>query len=147
MIHYPANDETMSLMPTLSYQRLKTEQPLSAEDLHAKIRKTVSNPHELQILESFLVFNSAVLKTNLYQPTKVALSFRLKGDFLPPVEYPKAPFGIFLVVGSDFRGFHIRFRDVARGGVRVVQSRGKEQYSINARSVTPFGPSPLCART
>ncbi|KAL7409380.1 NAD-dependent glutamate dehydrogenase [Mrakia frigida] len=135
MVHYPASDESMSLMPTLSYQRLKTEQPLTTEDLHAKIRKTVANPHELQILESFLVFNSAVLKTNLYQPTKVALSFRLKGDFLPVVEYPKAPFGIFLVVGSDFRGFHIRFRDVARGGVRIVNSRGKEQYSINARNL------------
>lgn len=85
MTHYPASDETMSLMPTLSYQRLKTEQPLSVEELHAKIKKTVANGHELQILESFLVFNSAVLKTNFYQPTKVALSFRLTGDFLPPV--------------------------------------------------------------
>ena len=33
-----------------------------------------------------------VLKTNFYQPTKVALSFRLAPDFLPEVEYPKKPF-------------------------------------------------------
>lgn len=28
--------------------------------------------------------------------------------------------------GNDFRGFHIRFRDVARGGIRLVMSRNKE---------------------
>jgi hypothetical protein len=29
-------------------------------------------------------------------------------------------------VGNEFRGFHIRFRDVARGGIRIVRSRNKE---------------------
>ena len=40
-----------------------------------------------------------MLKTNFYQPTKVALSFRLAPDFLPEVEYPKKPFGMFFVIG------------------------------------------------
>jgi glutamate dehydrogenase len=47
--------------PTLSYQRLQTTQPLSDEDLHDKLRRTVSNKHELQVLESFLIFNKWVL--------------------------------------------------------------------------------------
>lgn len=75
----------------------------------------------------------AVLKTNFYQPTKVALSFRLAPDFLPEVEYPIKPFGLFLVIGSEFRGFHIRFRDVARGGIRIVRARNREGYSIAQR--------------
>jgi glutamate dehydrogenase len=29
-------------------------------------------------------------------------------------------------LGNEFRGFHIRFRDVARGGIRIVRSRNKE---------------------
>jgi glutamate dehydrogenase len=33
---------------------------------------------------------------------------------------------MFFVVGGEFRGFHIRFRDVARGGIRIVRSRNKE---------------------
>lgn len=33
---------------------------------------------------------------------------------------------MFFVVGADFRGFHVRFRDVARGGIRIIRSRGKE---------------------
>ncbi|KAF7975316.1 hypothetical protein HWV62_9737 [Athelia sp. TMB] len=110
-----------------------TTQPLSDAELHDKIRRTVSNKHELQVLESFLIFNKHVLKTNFYQPTKVALSFRLAPDFLPETEYPKKPFGIFIVIGNEFRGFHIRFRDVARGGIRIVMSRNKENYSINQR--------------
>jgi Bacterial NAD-glutamate dehydrogenase len=67
-----------------------------------------------------------VLKTNFYQPTKVAISFRLDGNFLPEIEYPTKPLGVFIVVGSEFRGFHVRFRDVARGGIRIVRSRGVE---------------------
>ena len=41
-----------------------------------------------------------MLKTNFYQPTKVALSFRLAPDFLPEVEYPTKPFGMFFVIGK-----------------------------------------------
>ncbi|KAE9388884.1 NAD(P)-binding protein [Gymnopus androsaceus JB14] len=40
---------------------------------------------------------------------------------------------MFFVIGNEFRGFHIRFRDVARGGIRIVMSRNKEMYSINQR--------------
>ncbi|KAL5524325.1 GDH2 [Sanghuangporus sanghuang] len=132
MVHYP-NTESQNLVPTISYQRLKVQQPLTDEELHDKIRRTVTNKHEQQVLESLLIFNKAVLKTNFYQPTKVALSFRLAPDFLPGVEYPARPFGMFFVVGAEFRGFHIRFRDVARGGIRIVRSRNKEVYSINQR--------------
>lgn len=42
---------------------------------------------------------------------------------------------MFLIIGSEFRGFHLRFRDIARGGIRVIQSRNTEAYSINLRSL------------
>lgn len=102
----------------MSYQRLQTQLPLSDYELHDKMRRSVTNKHELQVLESFLIFNKYVincevqavlfmayicrhvLKTNFYQPTKVALSFRLAPEFLPEVEYPKKPFGMFMVVGE-----------------------------------------------
>jgi glutamate dehydrogenase len=132
MVHYPV-DEAQRLMPTLSYQRLQTEQPLSDRELYDRIRRTVSSKQDVQVLESFLIFNKHVLKTNFYQPTKAALSFRLAPDFLPEVEYPNKPFGLFYIIGNEFRGFHMRFRDVARGGIRIVRSRNKENYSINQR--------------
>lgn len=43
--------------PTLSYQRLQVDQPLTDQELYDKIRKAVPNKHELQVLESFLIFN------------------------------------------------------------------------------------------
>lgn len=114
----------MRTRPTLSYQRLQTTQPLTDEELHDKMRRTVSNKHELQVLESFLIFNQrvllstsmiavcertfcsisafdrSVLRTNFYQLTKLALSFRMAPGFLPEVEYPKKPFGMFFVIGA-----------------------------------------------
>ncbi len=87
------------------------------------------------VFEAMLNFNRHVLKTNFYQPTKVALSFRMDPGFLPEIEYPMKLFGMILVVGSEFRGFHLRFRDVARGGIRIIRSRNRELYSINLRSL------------
>ena len=135
MVHYPAPDEASQLTPTLSFQRLKTEIPLTTEELYTVIRKKAQNLHALQILEALLIFNKHVLKCNFYQPTKVALSFRLDPSFLPDIEYPKKPFGMFFVIGPEFRGFHVRFRDVARGGIRVIRSRGMENYNTNVRTL------------
>jgi glutamate dehydrogenase len=42
---------------------------------------------------------------------------------------------MFLVISSEFRGFHLRFKDVARGGIRIVKSRSQDAYNINARSL------------
>lgn len=126
---------TFHFRPTLSYQRIQTDVVLSDDELLEKIKKTTSNLHEFMVFESFLIFNKHVLKTNFYQPTKVALSFRLDPSFLPAIEYPTKMFGMFIVIGSEFRGFHLRFRDVARGGIRIIRSRNKESYSINLRTL------------
>ncbi|KAF8632070.1 hypothetical protein AX15_002068 [Amanita polypyramis BW_CC] len=132
MKHYPANDASR-LVPTLSNQRLQTTQQLTDEELYDKMRRSVQNKHDFEVLESLLVFNRHVLKTNFYQPTKVAISFRMAPDFLPEIEYPVKPYGMTIVIGNDFRGFHVRFRDISRGGIRIIMSRNEEIYSINQR--------------
>ncbi|KAI9356984.1 Glutamate/Leucine/Phenylalanine/Valine dehydrogenase-domain-containing protein [Zopfochytrium polystomum] len=134
MTHY-INPTASDLRPSLSFQRLQSTPVVTDEELLEKIRKTVSNNHEYMIFESYYTFNKHVLKTNFYQPTKVALSFRMDPSFLPAIEYPQPLFGMFLVIGSEFRGFHLRFRDIARGGIRIVRSRNREAYSINLRSL------------
>lgn len=134
MMHYIVPEES-SLGPTLSYQRIRTETVLTEDEILAKIRKDTSNTHECMVLEAFLTFNKHVLKTNFYQPTKVAISFRMNPEFLPTIEYPDKLYGMFFIIGSEFRGFHLRFRDVARGGIRVIRSRNREAYSINLRTL------------
>ncbi|KAI7851013.1 Glutamate/Leucine/Phenylalanine/Valine dehydrogenase-domain-containing protein [Circinella umbellata] len=133
-VHY-VNQREASLEPTISYQRLTTVENLTNEELSHKIKLLTSNAHEQLVFESFLTFNKNVVKTNFFQTTKVALSFRLRPDFLPEIEYQTKLYGMFLVVGSEFRGFHLRFRDVARGGIRIIRSRNREAYSINQRTV------------
>ncbi|KAG2217568.1 hypothetical protein INT45_004921 [Circinella minor] len=133
-VHY-VNQREASIQPTISYQRLTTVENLTNEQLSKKIKTMTSNAHEQLVFDAFLTFNKHVLKTNFYQSTKVALSFRLDPSFLPEIEYPTKLYGMFLVVGSEFRGFHLRFRDVARGGIRIIRSRNREAYSINQRTV------------
>jgi glutamate dehydrogenase len=132
--HY-VNQREASLQPTISYQRLTNMEVLSVDDISKRIKAVTTNAHEQLVFESFLTFNKHVLKTNFYQTTKVALSFRMDPSFLPEIEYPTTPYGLFLVVGSEFRGFHIRFSDVARGGIRMIRSRNREAYSINLRTL------------
>lgn len=108
---------------------------LSDARLKDRITRDVSNEHEEMVMTAFRIFNNAILKTNYYTPTKVALSFRLDPSFLPDIEYPKPLYGMFLVISAESRGFHLRFKDIARGGIRIVKSRSKEAYSINARNL------------
>ncbi|CAG7920769.1 unnamed protein product [Penicillium olsonii] len=128
----PSSDD---FLPTLSYLRIQTDEVLDGPKLKQLIRGTALNEHDEMVMTSFRVFNASILKTNFFTPTKVALSFRLKPDFLPEHEYPQPLYGMFLVISSEFRGFHLRFRDIARGGIRIVKSRNGEAYNINARSL------------
>jgi glutamate dehydrogenase len=134
--HYvQTRGEQDDFLPTLSFLRLKIDKVLSEEDLTEAINHAVVNDHHHIVMDSFRIFNKCVLKTNFYTPTKVALSFRMNPSFLPPSEYPQPLYGMFLVISSEFRGFHLRFRDIARGGIRIVKSRSEEAYAINARSL------------
>jgi glutamate dehydrogenase len=134
--HYvQTRGEHDDFIPTLSFLRIKVDRVYTDEELSETINKTTVSENHRMVMNSFRIFNSCVLKTNFYTPTKVALSFRLNPAFLPPSEYPQPLYGMFLVISSEFRGFHLRFRDIARGGIRIVKSRSEEVYSINARSM------------
>ncbi|HRD55247.1 MAG TPA: NAD-glutamate dehydrogenase [Parachlamydiaceae bacterium] len=66
------------------------------------------------------------LKTNFYRTNLTAISFRLDPAYLDDVpfdsekKFPEKPFAIFYVKGMHFFGFHIRFKDLSRGGLRTV---------------------------
>ncbi|KAK3044712.1 glutamate dehydrogenase (NADP(+)) gdh1, partial [Coniosporium uncinatum] len=124
-----------NFIPTLSYLRLQVDKPMSDAELKDLIAKRTSDDNDRMVMDYFQVFNACVLKTNFYTNTKIALSFRLDPSFLPIEEYPQPLYGMFLVVSSESRGFHLRFRDIARGGIRIVKSQNPEAYAINARSL------------
>ncbi|KAJ9458975.1 Glutamate dehydrogenase 2 [Diplonema papillatum] len=103
------------------------------EALMSRIKKEVVDPVDQVILQCCLLFNTAVLKTNFFHREKAATSFRLKPSLFISSEYPEVPHALFMVVGSSFQGFHIRFRDIARGGIRMIKSPNKS-YHKNQQS-------------
>jgi glutamate dehydrogenase len=71
----------------------------------------------------------AVRRTNLFIEDRYALSMRIDASLLTTEDRAECPFGVFFVHGRDFNGFHVRFRDIARGGVRAIHPRSVEQFT------------------
>jgi glutamate dehydrogenase len=92
------------------------------------------------VLKSLILFTEYCLKTNFYRENKSAISFRVDPtilNFTPydrSTKFPEIPFGIFFVTNKNFVGFHIRFKDLSRGGLRTV-SLNKEQTSWEINNV------------
>jgi len=86
------------------------------------------------IFRFFITLVDHVLKTNYYCLHRLAIGFRLCPKFIDEIpgfdrksKYPEVPFGLFYIRGNNFFGFHCRFRDLARGGLRTVIMRDQEQ--------------------
>jgi glutamate dehydrogenase len=48
-------------------------------------------------------------------------------------EIPRdVPFGVIFAHGRRFDGYHVRFRDIARGGLRLVTPASPEQYALES---------------
>ncbi|MCH9620769.1 MAG: hypothetical protein S4CHLAM20_01730 [Chlamydiia bacterium] len=66
------------------------------------------------------------LKSNYYRKNKSAMAFRIDPAFLSTLFYdhkekfPEIPYGIFFIKGKSFIAFQVRFKDVARGGLRTI---------------------------
>jgi len=99
------------------------------------IEKEVPSIKNRQILKFFLIFNNLILKTNFFMRDKTCVSYRLKPTFLEKIDFPDEPYGIFFFVGREFIGFHVRFRDIARGGIRIVKSRNLTWYENNLDTI------------
>jgi glutamate dehydrogenase len=89
----------------------------SNEELEALIDRACPASQDQQILRMFLTFNESIRLTNFFQTeTPVAMAFRLDPSVVlrgrPSSIYPVTPHAIYMIVGRDFAGFHVRFKDV-----------------------------------
>ncbi|XPV74773.1 MAG: NAD-glutamate dehydrogenase domain-containing protein [Desulfovibrio sp.] len=74
------------------------------------------------------------LRTNYYVKHPCGLSFRVDRDFPGfEVEGQERPFGVYYFHGPRFTGFHVRYRDMARGGVRLVRTRSREHFKLESK--------------
>lgn len=99
------------------------------------LEREVDYGKDRAILNYFLIFNNSIQKTNFYKKENSCMAYRLSPETVDPVDFPEKIFGLFLLVGRDFLGFHIRFRDIARGGLRIVKSRSLDMYAHNIDTI------------
>ncbi len=80
------------------------------------------------VLEAMSGFIAAVRLTNAFRVGRLGLAFKIDRDALPAERFPQKPYGLFYFSGAHCRGFHIRFRASARGGLRILIPRNNGQY-------------------
>ncbi len=94
-----------------------------------------------QVLSQAMNLVEHTLKTNFYRTNFTSISFRLDPQYLDHVpferekKFPILPFGIFFIKGMHFFGFHIRFKDLSRGGLRTVFPQQTESEVFERNNV------------
>lgn len=101
------------------------------EAIHAALRD-VNDDISRKILGYMFRFFRHVLRTNYYMPNRFGLSFRMDPRVLPPLPDEERPYAFYCFHGPSSFGFHVRYRDMARGGVRVVRTWTQEQFEIES---------------
>eukprot|EP00301_Raphidiophrys_heterophryoidea_P000173 c10090_g2_i1.p1 GENE.c10090_g2_i1~~c10090_g2_i1.p1 ORF type:complete len:1136 (+),score=350.29 c10090_g2_i1:83-3409(+) len=111
-----------------SFDHVKTDAEIKA--LIAKI----DDDFDQQVLNACYSFNINTRKTNMWRKNKSSLVFEIDPQCIAKEtrRYPVTPFCILMIVGSDFRGFHVRFSDISRGGVRLIKSNSEAEWQRNA---------------
>lgn len=93
------------------------------------------------VLRQGMNFIDHVLKTNFFRINYTALSFRVDPHYLNEVpfdrskKFPELPYAIFYIRGMHFFAFHIRFKDLARGGLRTVYPEQIEQMVAERNNI------------
>jgi len=111
-------------------------------ELQKEIRRslrTISDEMTLHVFDVILMFIRHTLRTNYFLPNRFGLSFRMDSKILSslPGDYGKSednplPYGFFFFHGANYQAFHVRYRDTARGGVRVVPTRSQENFELES---------------
>ncbi len=133
------NIEHAQQVARLFLDRFNPDSPLSDEEfaersnaLNGSIHADVDLEDARTVLIKLIEATAAVRRTNVYLEHRYALSMRLNPEFLRTDDRPHVPYGVFFVHGREFNGFHVRFRDIARGGVRAIRPIGSDQHAREA---------------
>jgi glutamate dehydrogenase len=109
---------------------------LSEGDFNARAAKieehvnVLQNEHSRVLLQRMLNVVKNTLRTNFYNKERFSLALRIDPRIMVAPDTPahKIPYGVFFCHGRNYNGFHCRFRDIARGGLRIVTPKTADQY-------------------
>jgi glutamate dehydrogenase len=97
------------------------------KELLLRVQQIDTQAHRA-VLEGMLAFIGAVRLTNAFRRDRLGLAFKVDREALPAERFPQKPYGLFFFSGPHCRGFHVRFRASARGGLRILMPRNAGQY-------------------
>lgn len=91
------------------------------EECQQSIACSGADEDESVLLETMLECVCATERTNFFVPDRYGFGIRLKPEFMGCNAdiSTEVPFGTFFVRARRMVGFHVRWRDVARGGLRM----------------------------
>ncbi|KAF4754989.1 hypothetical protein FOZ62_009083, partial [Perkinsus olseni] len=123
------------------FKRIATGEckPFHNDELEKRIDEEVWSRFDGKILKTLLKLNAHLQMTNFFKAgTAAAIAMRFDGQVVsdrPKSLFPVVPHALYLIVGRNFYGFHIRFRDIARGGIRMIMSRNRQVYNKNCATL------------
>lgn len=91
-----------------------------------------SDTRRRNVLMMAIMMIEYCLKTNIYTQNYSSIGFRMDPAYLNELpfdrthKFPTLPYGIFFIKGMHYFGYHIRFKDLARGGLRTVLTERPE---------------------
>lgn len=100
------------------------------ESLRSRV-SALTNESPRLLLQKMIDAVQLTLRTNLFMPSRYALALRVHPSLMvsPGQEMP---FGVLFVHGQSFDGFHNRFQNIARGGLRLVSPISAEQHAMES---------------
>jgi glutamate dehydrogenase len=133
------NLTSVTSIADLFIERFDPKQPLTDQAfatrctaLQKEFDSTVDGEDARTVLRKMLDAVRAVLRTNVCLEDRWGFAMRIDPALLSNEERSELPFGAFFVHGRAFNGFHVRFRDIARGGVRAIRTVGADQFAREA---------------
>jgi len=126
--------------PDPTSQLTEAEYDAALADVFTEIEAgSVSDEQSKQLLRAMASAAKHTLRTNVHVEGRWSLAMRLDPRFFEPSlpEVPSGfsnlPHGTFFVAGRNFNGYHNRFRDISRGGLRVVLPPSEEAHAVESR--------------
>lgn len=126
----------------LFLERFNPKEPMDDEALFQQRLDEIRNEISANVQESYtkglLLKMSEIMektyKTNIYMKDRYALSMRLDPSIMGvgSKDDSTLPFGVLFIHGRRFNAYHTRFRDISRGGLRLVAPASPEQLALES---------------
>lgn len=116
--------------------------PLSDQDFEAekmeltsKISSDIEDTATQELLLKMVDIVEHTLRTNIFLENRYSLGLRLDPRVLhdgADENKNEIPYGVIFAHGRRFNAFHVRFRDIARGGMRLVTPSSPETFALES---------------